>query len=257
MESSFLDGLVSIIMPAYNSEMYIRETLESVFKQDYAKWELIIVDDCSTDNTRDIIREYQKKTDKIRLICLPKNQGVANARNTAIKDARGRYIAFLDSDDIWVSDKLSKQINFMKDNFYVFTYHDYVIFDTALSKECGKQIKVPVSLDYNELLKGNSTGSCLTTMIDRYYVNEIYMPNQKHEDYICWLNILKKYRIKAYGLNSMLGYYRVGKMSVSSDKLKSAYWTWLVYRKSQNIGVLQSVYYFMHYAFKGILKYKM
>ena len=255
MDTKIDSDLVSIIMPTHNCEKYIGEAIESVLEQSYKNWELIIVSDGSTDNTESIVTEYMSQNNNIFLVSLPENIGVYNARNIAIKNAKGRFIAFLDSDDIWTNDKLTKQISFMKENNYSFTYHDYILFDTSTSKNCGKKISVPKHINYTELLKGNCTGSCLTTIIDRNLVKDIYMPNQRHEDYICWLNILKEYNIAAYGLNEVLGYYRVGKISVSSNKLESAYWTWNVYRRSQNIGILKSLYYFINYAIKGVIKY--
>ena len=180
-----IDDLVSIIMPAYNAEKYIAEAIESVLKQTYTNWELIIVNDCSTDATEQIIKKYQKQDYRIKLYSLLNNQGVANARNTAIQNTRGRYLAFLDSDDMWLPEKLEKQLAFMQANNYVFTYHDYrtiMVKDNTL----GKIIHVPIKVNYEKLLKGNSTGSCLSTCIDRNVVTEVYMPNDKHEDIICW-----------------------------------------------------------------------
>ena len=121
---NLVNNLVSIITPAYNAEKYIKDTIASVIAQTYTNWEMIIVDDSSNDNTNEIIKEYQQKEKKIRLITLLKNQGVANARNIAIQNARGRYIAFLDSDDIWEKEKLEKQINFMRKNNVYFSYHN-------------------------------------------------------------------------------------------------------------------------------------
>lgn len=249
-----IDDLVSIIMPAYNAEKYIEEAIQSVLKQTYTNWELIIVNDCSTDKTEQIIKKYQEQDQRIRLCSLTKNQGVANARNTAIKNAVGRYLAFLDSDDIWLQEKLEKQINFMKKNGYSFTYHSYRIFIVS-DNSLGKIINVPVQVNYEKLLQGNSTGSCLSTCIDRNVVEEIYMPNDKHEDFICWLNVLKKYGIVGYGISECLAYYRVGKKSVSSNKFKSAYWTWNVYRTSQRLSIVQSIYYMFFYIKSGLKKW--
>lgn len=248
-----IDDLVSIIMPAYNAEKYIEEAIQSVLKQTYTNWELIITDDKSTDDTEKIIKKYQDQDKRIKLYALSKNQGVANARNIAIQNAEGRYIAFLDSDDMWLPEKLERQIRFMKKNGYLFTFHDYRTI-RVVDKRFSKVIKVPLKVDYKELLKGNSTGSCLSTCIDRVVIKEIYMPNKKHEDYICWLNILKKYSIVGYGMNECLAYYRVGEKSVSSNKVKSAYWTWNVYRKSQRLSILQSMYYMFFYMKNGLKK---
>lgn len=247
------EELCSVVMPAYNSEKYIAEAIESVIKQTYKNWELIVVNDASTDDTEKIIKHYQRKDKRIKLISLLENQGVANARNTAVKNSVGRYIAFLDSDDYWVEEKLQEQIKFMKNRKIAFSYHDYKLLNTVNNKE--KLIKVPLKLNYNELLKGNTTGSCLTVCIDRKIVDKIYFPTEKHEDYICWLNILKKYDIEGYGLNKILGTYRIGKKSISSNKLQSAVWNWRVYRKSQNVSVLKTIYYMCFYVVNGLKKY--
>ncbi len=247
-----IDDLVSIIMPAYNAEKYIEEAIESVLKQTYRNWELIIVNDCSIDATEQIVKKYQEQDQRIRLCSLIKNKGVANARNTAIKNAVGRYLAFLDSDDMWLPEKLEKQIGFMKRNNYVFTYHQYRHF--ASSDKVGEIVKIPSQLDYKDALKGNSIG-CLTVCLDKSKIKPFIMPAQRHEDYITWLNILKENEIAAYGLQRDFGRYRVdSKDSVSANKLKSAVWTWKVYRDSQLLSVLKSVYYMCFYITSGIKK---
>lgn len=143
----------------------------------------------------------------------------------------------------------------MQQNGYAFTFHNFIMFDDGKDKENGKIIKVSMQVDYKKLLKGNNTGGCLAVCIDRRIVKEIFMPNKRHEDYICWLNILKRYQIKGYGINEILGYYRVGKVSVSSNKFKSALWTWKVYRDSQKLSVLKSLYYMCFYCLNGIRKH--
>ena len=248
-----MNNLVSIITPAYNAEKYIKDTIESVISQTYTNWEMIIVNDASVDNTKNIIKSYQQKDERIKLISLDTNQGVANARNTAIENAKGQYIAFLDADDYWEKEKLAEQIKFMQNNKIVFSYHAYKLFDLSNKKQ--KSILVPEKLNYKELLKGNTTGSCLTICIDRNVVKSIYFPSKKHEDYICWLNILKQYDVEAYGFNEVLGTYRIGKKSISSNKLKSAVWNWNVYRKSQGLTLFQSIYYMYFYIINGLKKY--
>ena len=249
----FVNDLVSIITPAYNAEKYINDTIASVISQTYQYWEMVIVDDASNDNTNKIINKYQQKDKRIKLINLLNNQGVANARNIAIQNAKGRYIAFLDADDAWEKEKLEKQIDFMKQNDVYFSYHDYKLLDLSNNKE--KIISVPKQLDYNNLLKGNRTGSCLTVCLDRKIIKDIYFPKAKHEDYICWLNILKQYNIVAFGLNETLGTYKVGKKSISSNKLQSAIWNWKVYRESQKLSIMKSIYYMCFYMINGIKKY--
>lgn len=244
--------LVSIIMPAYNAEKYIEEAIESVIEQTYETWELIVVDDASTDGTAAIAQAFADQDKRIRLIRLLANGGVANARNVAIKNAQGRYLAFLDSDDLWLPEKLEKQIRFMQDNGYVFTYHKYASFSNENIVDLHFR-SVPKKTDYKDYLKDNSTGSCLTTIVDRSIIKNVYMPNEKHEDYICWLNILKEYDITAYGMQECLGYYRIGKKSVSSNKLKSAWWHWKVLR-GQGLDIFTSIYDFCCYVFYGIKK---
>ena len=255
-EQEYIDGLVSIITPAYNAAEYIVETIESVLAQTYPNWEMLIVNDCSKDNTAAIVQSYATKDKRIKLINLKQNSGAAVARNTAIQNAKGRYIAFLDSDDLWKKDKLQKQLSFMQRNRYAFTFHNYIMCNDGIDKENGKIIKVSTQIDYKKLLKGNNTGGCLAVCIDRKVVIEIFMPNERHEDYICWLDILKEYQIKGYGINEVLGYYRVGKVSVSSNKLKSALWTWNVYRDSQKLSLLKSIYYMWFYCLNGIRKHR-
>ena len=164
-----IDDLVSIIMSAYNVEKYIAEAIESVLKQTYTNWELIIVNDCSIDATEQLAKKYQEQDERIKLHSLPENKGVANARNIALQNAVGRYIAFLDSDDIWLPEKLEKQLDFMKINNYVFTYHQYRHF--ASKDKVGQIVKIPSQLDYMDALKGNSIG-CLTVCIDNCSNNQ-------------------------------------------------------------------------------------
>lgn len=255
LRQQYKDGLVSIITPAYNAEAYIAETIASVLAQTYTNWEMLIVNDCSQDNTAEIVQSYAAKDKRIKLINLKQNSGAAAARNTAIQNAKGRYIAFLDSDDLWKKEKLQKQIEFMQKNGYVFTFHNFIMFNDGMKKENGKLIKVARQTDYKTLLKGNNTGGCLAVCIDRSILKNVSMPNQRHEDYICWLNILKEYKINGYGINEVLGYYRVGKVSVSSNKFKSAIWTWKVYRKSQRFSILKSMYYMCFYVVNGLKKH--
>lgn len=248
-----IDDLVSIIMPAYNAEKYIEEAIQSVLKQTYTNWELIIVNDCSNDKTEQIIKKYREQDERIKVHSLSENHGVANARNIALQNAVGRYIAFLDSDDIWLHEKLEKQIDFMKVNNYVFTYHQYRHF--ASSDKVGEIVKIPSQLGYKEALKGNSMG-CLTVCLDKSKIKPFLMPVQRHEDYITWLNVLKENEVEAYGLQSDLGRYRISSRdSISANKFKSAIWTWKVYRESQNLSILESICCFSYYIIGGVFKY--
>ena len=250
LRQQYIYGLVSIITPAYNAATYIAETIESVLAQTYTNWEMLIANDCSKDNTAEIVQSYAKKDKRIKLINLKQNSGAAVARNTAIQNAKGRYIAFLDSDDIWKKEKLQKQIGFMQKKSYVFTYTSYEHFK-GTKENLQRKIQIPKSLNYKQALKGNKIG-CLTVMLDRKQIPNIYFTTQKHEDYILWLNILKQ-GITAYGIQESLALYRTGNSeSISGNKLQSALWTWNVYRESQKLSVLKSMYYMWFYVVNGI-----
>lgn len=241
---------VSIIMPAYNSRSTIRDSIQSVVNQTFSDWELLIIDDCSPESMKNIAESFHDE--RIRYIRLLKNSGVAAARNTGIAQAKGRYIAFLDSDDLWLPEKLEKQLQFMKTNHHAFTYTWYRQFVTAPTQPI-RLVKTKASVDYRGLLHGNDIG-CLTVMIDRQRVLHIEMPSSYHEDYITWLNILKE-GIKAYSLPQDLARYRLSKKSLSGDKKKSLIWTWKVYRKSQNLSLLTASWYMAWYIIGGIKKH--
>ena len=252
-KQEYINDLVSIITPAYNAEEYIAETIESVLDQTYPKWEMLIVNDCSKDNTAEIVQCYAAKDNRIKLINLKQNSGAAVARNTAIQNAKGRYIAFLDSDDLWKKEKLQKQLAFMQQNGYSFTFTAYEHFKDR-KENIQNIVKVPKSLNYKQALKGNQIG-CLTVMLDRSHVQNIEFSKQKHEDYILWLNSLKQ-GITAFGLNESLALYRIGNSkSISNNKLKSALWTWNVYRNNMKLSFIESLYYFIFYIFRGLRKH--
>jgi len=248
----FEDALVSIIMPMYNSERYIEESIQSVINQTYQTWELIIIDDQSKDKSVNIAERYAKTDERIKLVQTDINVGVAKARNRGIQEARGRYIAFLDSDDIWLSKKLGHQVEFMQNYQVPISYTQYRQF-TDNSDKPGKLIDVEAMVDYSRLLKGNIMG-CLTVMIDRDFIPEVHMPEQRHEDYIVWLSILKK-GLYAYGLKEDLARYRKNLNSLSGNKFKSLHWTWNVYRKSEKLSFVKSSYYLWYYILKGLRKH--
>lgn len=253
LRQQYIDDLVSIITPAYNAAAYIAETIESVLAQTYTNWEMLIANDCSKDNTAEIVESYAKKDKRIKLINLKQNSGAAAARNTAIQNAKGRYIAFLDSDDLWKKEKLQKQIQFIQQNGYAFTFTSYEHFK-EIKENIQNQVQIPKSLNYNQALKGNQIG-CLTVMLDKKQIPNIHFTTQKHEDYILWLNILKQ-GITAYGIQESLALYRAGNSkSISGNKIQSALWTWKVYRNSQDLSVVKSMYYMWFYAVNGLKKH--
>lgn len=245
-------GLVSIIMPAYNSALYISEAIESIQNQTYQNWELIIVDDCSTDSTYSISKKYSDKDNRIKIVCQSSNKGVVQSRNLAIKISKGQYIAFLDADDRWKKYKLEKQIKFMQENEYAFTFTAYEYIGRYFKKE--KKIVNAINYqDYNSGLKNTIIG-CLTVIVDRMKTGEFYMPNLKHgEDHFTWL-LLMKNGFYAYGLNECLAEYRISDNSLSSNKLKALAYQWSNYRNIANLPLCTCIYYFTCYVFNAIFK---
>ncbi len=246
--------LVSVIIPSYNSEKFIEKSINSVLNQTYKNLELIVIDDKSPDNSNKIVEKYMEKDKRIRLVKLNKNNGPAVSRNKGIEEAKGRYIAFLDSDDLWLPEKLEKQIVFMKKENIPFTYSSYYLIDEEDNK-IGKFI-TRENADYYSLLKTNFIG-CLTAIYDTKKLGKIYMPEKlkKHEDFATWLKILKKIR-KTKGILEPLAIYRIRKNSVSSNKIKAAIYQWKIYRKIENLNIVKSVYYMSHYIYNGLRKYR-
>lgn len=245
--------LVSIITPSYNSALLIVPTIKSVISQSVGNWEMIIVDDCSSDNSVEVIQSFVERDPRIKLIQLSENSGAAVARNTAIEAAKGRYIAFLDSDDAWLPNKLEKQIAFMQENNYPFTYAAYDKVNE--SDEVFGHVGVPSKVAYSDLLKSCSIG-CLTAIYDTEYFGKVYMPLiRKRQDLGLWLKLLKKTKY-AYGLNETLGLYKVRSDSISANKKSAALFTWRLYREVEQINLLKSIYYFSHYAVRGLLRTK-
>ncbi|NHC41258.1 glycosyltransferase family 2 protein [Bacillus sp. MM2020_1] len=244
--------LVSIITPSYNAGLFIERTIASVRKQTFQNWEMIIVDDCSTDNTPAILEHYKKEDERIHVIFLNQNGGAAVARNIALQQAKGRFVAFLDSDDCWKPEKLTRQLSFMLNNKYAFTFTGYELI-TNEGVLLNKQISAPAEISYDDMLKNTIIG-CLTVMIDRKKAGDIQMPNiRTRQDLATWLAILKQ-GINAYGLNENLAEYRVGNPSISRNKWKAAKMNWFVYRKLEKLNVLKACWCFSHYAFHAVLK---
>lgn len=208
--------LVSIIMPSYNSAKYIAESIESVVAQSFHNWELLITDDCSTDNTREIVEAYATHDPRIKLFILEQNSGAGVARNNSIEQAAGRFIAFLDSDDVWMPQKLEKQVAFMLNNGYTFTFTSYDVCDANGCKIGG--VNCNSRINFFRLLCDNCVG-CLTGMYDAKQLGKIYMPIlRKRQDWCLWLSVIKMSK-NGFGLQERLAKYRVVTNSVSSNKL--------------------------------------
>ena len=246
-----MNELVSIITPCYNSEKFLDECISSVLNQSYQNWEMLIVDDNSSDNSFALINSYSKRDDRIKPLFLNENLGPAMARNNAITNAKGKYIAFLDSDDIWLPEKLEVQINFMKKNNYSFVFSSYsVIPDDEKAKYT---ISVPETITYKRYLKNTIIG-CLTVMLDKEKFNNIKMPNlRSSHDMATWLNLLKECGC-AYGIQQKLAIYRDHKSSNTSNKFKAAYDVWNVYREHEKLNLLYSIYNFVIYAINALRK---
>ena len=252
MNESISNDIISIITPVYNASDFLEETINSVLNQTYDNWEMILVDDCSTDNSREIIKKLSQMDDRIIPVFSERNEGVAKSRNKGILKAKGRYIAFLDSDDIWKENKLKLQIEFMKKNNIAFSFTGYDFIDEN-GVEFRKMVDLPSKVNYNKLLKYNSIG-CLTVMIDKEVVGDIEMPSIKHEDFMTWLSILKK-GIDAYGINENLASYRKRTGSVSENKIKAATWTWNILRKHERLNIVKASWCFINYAFMTVKKH--
>ncbi len=252
------EGLVSIIVPVYNATAYIEETICMVVAQTYDCWELLLVDDCSTDGSKQVIEHYlqslnPRETLKIRLICKEQNQGPAMARNTGIDAAKGRYIAFLDADDIWMEDKLEKELAFMQEKQAAFVCTSYEFGDEA-AKPTGKVVHVPETLHYKQALS-RTVIFTTTVLLDIQKIEKelIHMPVVKSEDTALWWQILRN-GYTAYGLDEVLAIYRRPTKSLSSNKIEAIKRIWYLYRKQEKLSVLQSARYFVFWALRATLR---
>ena len=246
--------MVSVIIPAYNSEKYISETIESVQKQSFQDWEAIIVDDCSTDQTFLLAKKYAIRDSRIRVIKMPQNRGVAVARNVGLENASGDYIAFVDSDDLWKPDKLQKQFAFMQKNGCVLSYSDYQFFDTD-NGALGKVMRCPKQMSANDILRNTAIG-CLTVMVNRKRAGEFKMPLLSHtEDNCTWYQILKRTNQIALNVGEVLSLYRKGNESLTSNKFKAAKQQWGTYRNYYKFSIIKSAYFFICYSCNAIMKY--
>lgn len=246
--------LVSIIMPAYNAERTIDEAIQSVCQQTYGIWELIIVNDCSSDGTECIVTQYMQKDNRIHLINNKQNAGVSEARNIGITSSNGKWIAFLDSDDKWKNEKLEKQVKLLTEKpltDLVFTGSAFINQQGVFSKYI---LNVPEKIKYRQLLKQNII-SCSSVVVRKKLAQNYRMQyDDMHEDYAVWLQILKAGYFAA-GINEPLLIYRISDHSKSSNKKIAAKMTFKVYR-FMNLNYIKSVYFFLHYAVKSINKYK-
>ena len=249
-----IKGLVSVIMPTYNCGRFIAETIRSIQLQTYENWQIEIVDDCSTDDTEAIVKELMAQDDRIHYHCLEKNSGAAVARTEAMKLAQGEYMAFCDSDDLWMPDKLERQLKFMNDNGYAFSCTAYEQIDEQ-SDSLDRVIKTVKKTDYNRLLLDCPVGNS-TVMYNVGVMGKFEVPNiRKRNDDALWLTMLKKEKY-IWGMTDVLMRYRIRKNSISSNKLSVIKYHWILYREIEHLSVLRSLFHIGFWCFLKVFKIK-
>ena len=244
--------LVSVIMPCYNMAPYVSDSIKSVIAQTYPHWELLIVDDASTDETVNIIESFVQTDSRIKLAIKKQNSGISDTRNQCIQMAKGLFLAFLDADDIWHPEKLEKQLSFMIAKNVGFTYSTYDWIDED-GKVLNKFINTIGDLDYKTYLRNTIIG-CSTVMVNKAITGDIVVPKfRTSEDTATWLNILRK-GLLAYAIDESLVSYRIRRKSASSNKIKASIDLWKVYRHHEKLPFFKATYYFSCYAFNAIKK---
>jgi len=244
----------SIITPIYNSELFLEKTLQSILEQTYTNWESILINDNSTDSSLKIAEKYVKLDPRFKIMNLETSHGAAQARNIGIEAAKGRFIAFLDSDDLWASDKLEKQINYMLANKVGFTYTNYSQFSETSNYDA--TIDAPQKVNYDQLLKANYIG-CLTVVYDVSEHGKFYFPlTKKRHDFALWLMMLKKFDY-AHNVCESLASYRVHDNSLSSNK-KDAFQSYFhILHKIESVNKVVAFYYTIRFSIISIIKKKM
>lgn len=243
---------VSIVMPAYMAADFISEAILSVQNQSFVDWELLVTDDASSDNTTLIVEGFAEKDPRIKIFRQEKNGGAWLARNRSLEAAKGRYLAFLDSDDLWPSNKLCDTLNFMHRNEVSFCFTAFTRFESDPAS-CGTFVAVPSKTTYSSLL-GDNVIATSTVVIDRQTYPNIRMPESYYDDFACWLGILCDGGI-ARGINQPLMYYRKTKGSLSRNKLKSAKMVWKALRHEQQLILPRAFFHFLRYSINGVLKH--
>jgi teichuronic acid biosynthesis glycosyltransferase TuaG len=244
---------ISILMPSFNTASFVGASIASIQAQTRQDWELLIVDDASKDDSAQVIAWLAATDPRIRFVRLEKNSGAAEARNKALEMAQGRFIAFLDSDDLWLPNKLEVQIELMKKNGWALSFTAYEKINEQ--DELIGHVGVPSRVSYRGLLNTNIIG-CLTAVYDSQILGKTPMPRiRKRQDFGLWLNLLKRTPY-AYGIPQVLGKYRVRQESVSSNKGKAALFNWKLYREVEGLSFIVSSWYFSQYAVRGVLRSK-
>ncbi len=246
--------LVSIVTPVYNAAKFLTATVDSVCWQTYRNWELILVDDMSSDESVNIIKNFQIKDSRIKIVRNEENKGAALSRNAGTRIARGKYLAFLDADDLWAKTKLARQVEFMRQNGYAFSFTDYEFADED-GIPTGKRARMPTDITYRQSLK-NHTIWTSTVMIDLDQIPKdiALMPDvRRGQDTATWWQILR-YIKKAYSIDEVLSYYRRTNNSLSANKIKAVKRTWYLFTKVEKLGMVSSMYNFIWYGFNAVRK---
>lgn len=244
--------LVSVITPCYNMEKFVAATVESVRSQTYPHWEMLIVDDASTDGTAEILQSMAKQDERIKFVVKPNHIGIADSRNQAIQMAKGRYLAFLDADDLWHPDKLERQLQVMQEKQVGFSFSSYDLVDET-GALLGKTVEAANDMNYTAYLRNTIIG-CSTVMVNTDIIGPVTVPHfRTSEDTATWLDILKKGHV-AHAIPQPLVSYRIRRKSASSNKLKASYDLWIVYRRHEKLPFFKALYYFSCYALNAIKK---
>lgn len=244
---------VSIVVPVYRAKEYLRKTVEMVKAQSFADWELILVEDASGDGSLELAQGLAETDSRIRVIAQPENGGAARARNTGTRARKGRYLAFLDADDVWMPDKLEKELAFLKQKQAAFVFTSYEFGDEQ-AKGTGKIVHAPAALTYRQALS-RTVIFTTTVMLDTEKIPEqlLYMPEIASEDTATWWQILRS-GITAYGLDEVLAIYRRPKKSLSSNKGKAIVRIWNLYRRQEKLNLISSAWYFCFWALRAVLR---
>lgn len=255
MQKKAYMNLVSVITPTFNSENFLDETYKSLKNQIYTNWEWVVTDDCSNDHTLHFLEKISKLDSRVRIFSLKKNSGAALARNNSISKARGRFLAFLDADDLWEKNKLQLQIEFMNSNQLAFTYTSYfIVCENGEKTQKIIDKKSRPKLNYEDLLRKQSTVGCSTVILDQQLLGEVRMPNiRTGQDYATWLSILKKGE-SAYHFPKPLTRYRLVSNSLSANKIAKAKRQWEIYRTIEKLSLMKSVYCFLFYSLRAIFR---
>lgn len=245
--------MITVVMPVYNASRFLARAVDSVLAQSYKDFELILVDDCSTDNSLELLRNYEKMDSRIKVIESSVNQGVAKTRNMGIVEARGEYIALLDSDDVWLNTKLEKQLDLIKRTGASIAYCSYDFIDED-DRSIGKPFIVPPETDFRKMLK-SSVISCSTALIEAGLLQaHPFNSEYYHEDYVLWMELLR-IPVKAAGEPEVLTHYRQVGGSRSNNKLNAARERWKIYRDALGLDLWVSLQSFVAYAVNGLRKY--